>query len=82
LRSILALALINPINVRRAFALIVNSTPPNVKKLKKFLMYFAEVYIGLNEVEENLGLRAFEPNLIFRHHPPTLANSSGLLLKK
>jgi hypothetical protein len=68
--------------VRRAFALIINNTPPNVKPLKKFLMYFAEVYIGLNDVEKKLGIRAFEPNLIFHHRPPTLANSIGSILNK
>jgi hypothetical protein len=46
------------------------------------LMYFAKVYIGLNEVEEKLGIRAFEPNLSFHHRPPTLANSIGWILNK
>lgn len=80
----MALPLIHPSQVRRAFSLIIDAAPPNIQD---FLMYFADVYIGFTDVELQIGANAFAPGVNMRHRRTTttlaetsLANSSGLLI--
>lgn len=77
LRRILALALIHPTQVRRAFSLIIDVSPLNIQD---FLMYFCEVYIGFTQIELQIGANAFAPGINIRHRSSTInsANNSSL----
>ncbi|KAL3114475.1 hypothetical protein niasHT_011604 [Heterodera trifolii] len=63
-RSVLSLALIPPLYVRRAFSTIVSAAPLGVQG---WLAYFAKTYIGTTQFEIDRGAEAFEPHVDVGH---------------
>ncbi|KAL3084750.1 hypothetical protein niasHT_031635 [Heterodera trifolii] len=59
--SVLTLALLPPMHVRRAFALTAERAPLG---MQAWLSYVAKTYIGLTQAEQRLGIVAFEPQHI------------------
>lgn len=65
---VLSLALIPCEQVRRGFSLIVQRAC-NSALLQSFFFYFAKTYIGLTEIETQMGVQAFQPQMEIQQRP-------------
>ncbi|KAL3074492.1 hypothetical protein niasHS_015322 [Heterodera schachtii] len=73
-RKLLALALIPEQHVRHGFALIVNHAPDG---LAAFFGYFARVYVGLTDHEQEAGALAFAPGADQSRRSSISTNATG-----